>query len=127
MGQIFIGKFKGQDEEAVAKTEKGRSWMRWIADQPVKDGEYKEKNLTRNKKWTELCNQYDGKEQVISPLVNTPTNSVAQVKLDAILGIVKEIREFTKPIKSELPPPVTKEEMAEEVGWDEKDSQDWQV
>ena len=51
--------FHGMDVREVLKTEEGKKWVINFIKKPVKDNEFKEKNLSRNKLWAGLIDAYE--------------------------------------------------------------------
>lgn len=46
--EIKFGRNKGQTWDSLVGSEKGQGYLRWLIDQPVQEGKYKQGNIERN-------------------------------------------------------------------------------
>lgn len=76
---IAFGKFKGSTWDAIAGTERGQGYIRWLVDQP-NEGKYKDSNQERNESLKNLLLGYPQKVEV----------GKADVSLDGIYNKVTD-------------------------------------
>jgi hypothetical protein len=85
--QLSFGKYQGQEVEDIVKTQRGREYLQWLVDQPIKPGKWEKDNLERN--------NYIKGVLADTPKEESPeiTDKVTSTLLQAIIEVLERIEE----------------------------------